>query len=53
MLHDRQQQLLQERAELRSLLPRQAILDSREYAFCLFPADSLRDRLLDLSRQEP
>ena len=29
------------------------ILNSREYPFCVFPAESLRSRLLDLSRQEP
>jgi hypothetical protein len=29
---------------------RKAILGSREYAFCLFPEESLRDLLLELSR---
>ncbi len=53
MLSGQQEQLEQERGTLRSLLRKQAILDSREYAFCLFPDESLRDRLLDLSRQEP
>ncbi len=53
LLDAREQQLVQQRAQLRASLRKQAILDSREYAFCLFPADSLRDRLLDLSRQEP
>ncbi|MHB0960856.1 MAG: hypothetical protein ACYC0X_33235 [Pirellulaceae bacterium] len=53
MLHDRRAQLIDERNELRSLRRQQAILDSREYPFCLFPAEALRTRLLDLSRQEP
>jgi hypothetical protein len=53
LLHDRRAQLLGERNELRSLRRQQAILDSREYPFCLFPAESLRTRLLELSRQEP
>ncbi len=53
LLGARQQQLVQQRTDLCGSLRKQAILDSREYAFCLFPADSLRDRLLDLSRQEP
>lgn len=51
MLATRQQQLQDELQELRSLLRKRAILDSREYAFCLFPEASLRERLLDLSRQ--
>ncbi len=53
LLGSRHQQLMEQRMQLRQVLRKQAILDSREYAFCLFPADSLRDRLLDLSRQEP
>ena len=51
MLGPRRGQLLAEEVELRSLLRKQAILDSREYAFCLFPVESIRNRLLDLSRQ--
>ncbi len=51
MLGARQEQLSTELVELRSLLHKQAIFESREYAFCLFPLESLRDRLLDLSRQ--
>lgn len=47
----RRNQLLEEQVMLRSLLKKKAILDSREYAFCLFPGESLRNRLLDLSRQ--
>lgn len=31
---------------------RRAILDSREYAFCLFPVDDVRHRLADLSRPD-
>ncbi len=53
LLEDRRAQLVRERSELRALWRKRAILDSREYAFCLFPAESLRTRLLDLSRQEP
>lgn len=50
-LEERRQQLERERMELRALLRHQAVLNAREYAFCLFPADCLRQRLLDLSRQ--
>jgi hypothetical protein len=53
LLHDRRTQLIGERNELRSLRQKQSILDSREYPFCLFPAETLRTRLLELSRQEP
>jgi hypothetical protein len=53
LLYDRRRQLLGERSELRSLRRQQSILDSREYPFCLFPAETLRTRLLELSRQEP
>jgi hypothetical protein len=52
-LTEQRHQLLEEQHILRALMHKQAILDSREYAFCLFPAESLRRRLLDLSRQEP
>jgi hypothetical protein len=50
-LHARRQQLWTELGELRALLRKQAVLSSREYAFCFFPADRLREQLLDLSRQ--
>ncbi|MHB8971115.1 MAG: hypothetical protein ACYC3X_14525 [Pirellulaceae bacterium] len=53
LLHGRQTQLIAERNELRLLRRKQAILDSREYPFCLYPAETLRTRLLELSRQEP
>jgi hypothetical protein len=53
LLRDRRAQLVDERNELRSLWRKQTILNSREYAFCLFPAETLRTRLLELSRQEP
>jgi hypothetical protein len=53
LLQDRRAQLLSERNELHALWRKQTILNSREYAFCLFPAESLRTRLLELSRQEP
>ncbi len=51
LLRARHQQLSTELVELRSSLRKQAIFDSRTYAFCLFPIESLRNRLLDLSRQ--
>jgi hypothetical protein len=51
LAHHRQQ-LAQERNHLQALVRRQSILDSRDYAFCLFPEKSLRPRLLELSRQE-
>ena len=53
LLQDRRAQLIDERNELRALWRKQAILNSREYAFCLFPAETLRTRLLELSREEP
>lgn len=49
----RREELLIERARLRAERQKQMVLDSREYAFCLFPEEPLRARLLDLSRQEP
>ncbi len=53
LLQQRYTQLLAERNELRALWRKQTILNSREYAFCLFPGETLRTRLLELSRQEP
>jgi hypothetical protein len=53
MVHARHEELLVERARLRGERQKQLVLDSREYAFCLFPEEPLRARLLDLSRQEP
>jgi hypothetical protein len=50
-LGSRHQQLLDELAQLRLLMRKQAILGSREYPFCLFPSQTLREQLLDLSRQ--
>ncbi len=46
-LAKRRQQLFQERAQLRAMLKSASILNSREYAFCLFPESFLRQRLLD------
>ena len=51
MLSDRRAALQQEEVALRAMLRSHAILNSREYAFCLFPESSLRERLLDLSAQ--
>ena len=53
LLQNRRTQLIDERNELRALWRKQIILNSREYSFCLFPAETLRTRLLVLSRQEP
>ncbi len=53
LVHARREELLAERARLRVERQKQMVLDSREYAFCLFPEAPLRTRLLDLSRQEP
>jgi len=53
LVQERRTHLLSERDELRALWRNETILGSREFAFCLFPADSLRTRLLELSRQEP
>ena len=51
-LEPHREQLVQEREHLRWLAQKQAILGSRDYAFCLFSEASLRPRLLELSRQE-
>ena len=53
LVNSRREELLAERSRLRSERQKQMVLDSREYAFCLFPEEPLRTRLLDLSRQEP
>ncbi|MFW6169331.1 MAG: hypothetical protein ACODAD_02495 [Planctomycetota bacterium] len=50
-LQARREQLWKEQITLQSQLRKKAILDSREYAFCLFPVENLRDRLLDLARR--
>ncbi|MFO7905208.1 MAG: hypothetical protein ACQESR_02975 [Planctomycetota bacterium] len=52
-LQARREQLWNKQITLQSQLRKKAILDSREYAFCLFPAESLRDRLLDLAHRQP
>lgn len=51
-LRARREQLWNEQIRLQSELRKKAILDSRQYAFCLFPAEGLRDRLLELVRRE-
>lgn len=45
MLSARRQQLKDEHTALESQLKKKAILDAREYAFCLFPLESLQNRL--------
>jgi hypothetical protein len=51
-LDHRRRQLRAERDGLARALRYNQILRSREYPFCLFPEDDLRQRLLDLSGQE-
>jgi hypothetical protein len=46
---DRWKQLLEQRDHVADVLRAQAVLNSREYAFCLYPADSLQ-ALMDLPR---
>ncbi|MFV1964796.1 MAG: hypothetical protein ACC628_05195 [Pirellulaceae bacterium] len=41
-------QLLRQRAEYVSQIGRDRVLGTREYAFCLFPEETLRDLLLDI-----
>ena len=48
-LTSRRKQLEQEMAYAQQRAQANRILQSREYAFCLFPADRLRDFLLDFS----
>jgi len=48
-LSARRRQLIDERDRLRALLHQAAFLGSREFAFCLFPEDALRDRLARLA----
>jgi hypothetical protein len=45
----RRQQLLNERARLSAELRKKTLLGSREFAFCLFPEQTLRQLLLELS----
>lgn len=52
-LQNRREQLRQQRRDLQDALRSAAILESREYAFCLFPESNLRACLLDLARAEP
>jgi hypothetical protein len=52
-LSNRRQQLLEQRRELIIALRKNAILSARDYAFCLFPEQSLRDHLLELWAEEP
>lgn len=46
------QALTAQQEKLADRLRASAILESREYAFCLFPADDLKHRLLDLAARE-
>lgn len=46
---DRRRELLQAESELVYRTRVSALLDSREYAFCLYPADDLRERLSRLA----
>jgi hypothetical protein len=46
------QALLARQAELAQRLRASAILESREYAFCLYPTGDLKRRLLDLAARE-
>jgi hypothetical protein len=48
----RRQALREQQDETAQRLRASAILESREYAFCLFPADDLHQRLLDLAARE-
>jgi hypothetical protein len=53
LLHARHAALIAQRNELRAHARRQTILAARDYAFCLFPAETLRTRLLELSGAAP
>jgi hypothetical protein len=52
-LSNRREQLLEQQRELIISLRKNAILSARDYAFCLFPEQSLRARLLELCGEEP
>lgn len=52
-VRDRRRACLEDRRKIASELRRERLLSSREFSFCLFPADGLRKTLLELSRQEP
>ena len=45
--------LLSERQQTLAALRREAILASREYSFCLYPSEMLRDFLLEISALNP
>ncbi|MCA9239132.1 MAG: hypothetical protein KDA37_02980 [Planctomycetales bacterium] len=49
LLAPQRESLLETRSRLRGLVQASRVLDSREYAYCLFPAERLR-RLLDIKR---
>ncbi len=52
-LEPRRQDYLRRRDRLADETRRQRLLTSREFAFCLFPSETLPDYLLELSRKEP
>jgi hypothetical protein len=52
-LQRRYQQLAEQRESLRAALRAAAVLDSREYSFCLFPEESLVPQLKALAHREP
>jgi hypothetical protein len=49
----RREALLRRRDELTRLLHREALLSGREFSFCLFPPETIRILLLELSRATP
>ncbi len=53
LLPERHAALVAARGESRAQARRHAILAARDYAFCLFPPETLRTRLLDLSGAAP
>ncbi|MCU0958622.1 MAG: hypothetical protein MUF48_00830 [Pirellulaceae bacterium] len=53
LLHERHAALVAARGAARGEARRQAILAARDYAFCLFPSETLRTRLLELSGAAP
>ena len=52
-VEEQRQSLLHERVRLQRQLRHEAILTSREHAFCLFPEQTLRQPLLDLAGKDP
>jgi hypothetical protein len=53
LLTDEREALLKQHEELSAALPREALLASREYAFCLFPEAILRDFFLEFASARP